>query len=233
VPVELTYHKFFLCIANFSILQSQFTYLIPNLTYAFMNWESLVCLGDSITFGARSYLGYPEICGAILEKRMKKSWHVINHSTCGFTTMNLVRSLNSVMLSYKEMFSSIITIMIGTNDIKDQVPEEDFLTAYDQLIVKARLMSVNNNVLLFRIPRFTNMVFYPYHFGMNSTVELFNRGIEALAVKHGLRTIDLKLEDDHFYDGVHFNDAGSGAAGAQLAAFILKDKGIEDPAGLS
>src|SRR5436190_23929773 len=104
-----------------------------------MNWETLLSLGDSITFGARSYLGYPEICGDILGKKLDKNWHVINHSTNGFTTINLVRSLNSEMESYKNCYPSIITVMIGTNDIKMNVSIENFKIAYKQLITKLRL----------------------------------------------------------------------------------------------
>ena len=67
-----------------------------------MNWETLLCLGDSITFGARSYFGYPEIAGNILEEKLSKSWNIINHSTNGFTTIDLIRSLNPVLTNYKQ-----------------------------------------------------------------------------------------------------------------------------------
>ncbi|NQV02922.1 MAG: hypothetical protein HQ542_09770 [Bacteroidia bacterium] len=53
-----------------------------------MNWETLISFGDSITIGARSYLGYPEICGDLLENILNKDWHVINHARNGFTTIN-------------------------------------------------------------------------------------------------------------------------------------------------
>ena len=192
-----------------------------------MNWETLLSLGDSITCGARSYFGYPEICGSILEKKLAKSWNIINHSTNGFTTIDLIRSLNPVITSYKEEFPSIITIMIGTNDIKNKNSIEDFAIAYKQIIIKAKLMSVNNNIVLFRIPRFTNKVFYPYNFEMNTDVRSFNNVIDALAKENNLRTIDLKLKDDDFFDGVHFSTQGSLNAGKQLANFILKDKGLE------
>lgn len=198
-----------------------------------MNWETLLCLGDSITFGARSYFGYPEIAGNILEEKLSKSWNIINHSTNGFTTIDLIRSLSTVTTIYKEEFPSIITIMIGTNDIKNKTSLEDFSIAYKQLIVKAKLMSVNSNIVLFKIPRFTNKVFYPYNFEMNSEVSRFNKVIETLSVENGLRTIDLDLDNDDFFDGVHFSTKGSLSSGQQLAKFILKDKGIEDTSDMS
>lgn len=192
-----------------------------------MNWETLLCLGDSITFGARSYFGYPEICGNLLEKKLSKNWNIINHSTNGFTTIDLIRSLNPVLNSYRAEHPSLITIMIGTNDIKNKTSLQDFSIAYQQIIVKAKLMSVNSNVILFKIPRFTNHVFYPYHFDMNINVEQFNEEIERLAELNGLRTIELQLQDSDFFDGVHFSTQGSNNAGTQLANFILNDKGFE------
>ncbi len=197
-----------------------------------MNWETLLCLGDSITFGARSYFGYPEIAGNILEENLSKSWNIINHSKNGYTTVDLIRSLSPITTAYKGEFPSIITILIGTNDIKNGTSIGDFSIAYKQLIVKAKLMSVNSNILLIKIPRFTNQVFYPYNFGMNVEVVRFNNVIDVLSEQHALRTIDLQLHDDDFFDGVHFSTKGSQSAGRQLAKFILKDKGIEDTSGM-
>ena len=198
-----------------------------------MNWETLLCLGDSITFGARSYFGYPEIAGNILEEKLSKSWNIINHSTNGYTTIDLIRSLNPVLTNYKQEFPSIITIMIGTNDIKNNTSIENFIIAYRQIILKAKLMAVNSNIALFKIPRFTNKVFYPYHFEMNDEVKLFNEAIEELAKENGLRTIDLVLDEEDFFDGVHFSPKGSLNAGMQLASFILKDKGFEGTSSMS
>ena len=198
-----------------------------------MNWETLLSLGDSITFGARSYLAYPEICGSLLEKSMRKNWHVINHATNGFTTMDLVRSLNPQLQNYKQSYPSLITVMIGTNDIKTKVNPADFEIAYRQLIVKMKLMSVNNNIVLLKIPRFTNDVFYPYHFEMNDAVKNFNELIYQMGAEAGLRVFEFDFADDDFYDGVHLNAKGSSTAGKQLCQFILKDKGIESSTALS
>ncbi len=45
-----------------------------------MNWETLMCFGDSITIGARSYCGYPEYAGNYLEKELGNKWNIINHA---------------------------------------------------------------------------------------------------------------------------------------------------------
>ena len=191
-----------------------------------MNWETLICFGDSITFGARSYLGYPERCGELLSKRLDKSWHVINHSTNGFTTIDLTRSINSELSNYKNLFPSLITVLIGTNDIKQKVSPNDFVTAYSLLLIKLRLLSVGDNILLLKIPRLSKTVFYPYTFSMNEQVREFNSLIEKMAKENQLRTFEFSFDDEDYFDGVHLNVQGVESAAAQLSGFILKDKGF-------
>lgn len=198
-----------------------------------MNWETLLSFGDSITFGARSYLGYPEICGDILGQKLEKSWHVINHSTNGFTTMDLIRSINPMLYNYKNAFPSIITVMIGTNDIKNMLHVNEFRIAYNQLIIKLKLLSVNNNILLLKIPRITQKVFYPYNFSMNNQIIEFNTCIEKLSIINNLRCLEIVFSDDDFFDGVHLNSKGCGTAATQVSNYILKDKGFEYTSDLS
>jgi lysophospholipase L1-like esterase len=198
-----------------------------------MNWETFLAFGDSITYGARSYLGYPEICGSLLEQKLEKNWHVINHSTNGFTTIDLTRSISKEMTNYKENYPSIITALIGTNDVKANTKLEDFIIAYKQLIVKMRLLSIGNNIILLKIPRFTKNVFYPYHFSMNEQVKVFNAEIDNLAAQNNIRTLDMEFADEDFFDGVHLNSKGCETAAMQIARFILKDKGYEGAPNLS
>lgn len=198
-----------------------------------MNWETLLCFGDSITFGARSYLGYPEICGDILGKKLDKSWHVINHATNGFTTMDLTKSINPMLETYKNNYPSLITVMIGTNDIKTKVDINEFKIAYKQLIIKLKLLSINNNIILFKIPRFTQKVFYPYNYSMNEQVKEFNACIDEMAKENKLRCFEFDFADDDFFDGVHLSSKGCYTAANQLSELILKDKGFESTSNLS
>jgi len=198
-----------------------------------MNWETLLSFGDSITYGARSYLGYPEICGSILEQRLEKHWHVINHSNNGYTTMDLIRSINPMLENFKTSYPSIITVLIGTNDVKTNVSMDDFRIAYNQLIIKLRLFSVNHNIILLKIPRFTKKVFYPYNYSMNDKVLAFNSCISSLGTEHGLKCFEFDFNDDDYFDGVHLNGKGCHTAATQLANLILKDKGFESTADLS
>lgn len=191
-----------------------------------MNWETLICFGDSITAGARSYLGYPEYAGHVLSAHLKKEWNIINYSANGLTTIGLVRSVNEKFHSLNSFNASMVSVLIGTNDLKENITAEEFEIAYSQLLVKLKLICKSNHILLIKIPQLPAGVMYPYHFNMNEKISLFNGVIETIAKKHHLKVFEFNISGDHFFDGVHLNEAGSKVCGTQLANFILRDKGI-------
>ena len=186
-----------------------------------MNWETLLCVGDSITIGSRSYLGYPEYCGGFLSDETKKNWNVLNHAVAGYTTIDLVRSVDRSYNHLKSAKPDIATILIGTNDLKSSTSLKLFKLTYDQLVVKMRLLVGNKNLVLVAIPRLMNDVMLPYNIGMNAMVDQYNSIIREIAQEHGLKYLELKFDATYFYDGVHLNEQGSEQIGLQLSDFIL------------
>jgi lysophospholipase L1-like esterase len=191
-----------------------------------MNWETYIALGDSITIGARTYLGYPELVGDHLSRQLQKQWNVINHSYSGFKAIDLARSIDknyTTLLAHK---ACITTILIGTNDIKEDTSEKEFIIAMNQIILKTKLLTTNKNVILISIPRFQEGIMYPYSIKMNETVEQFNRILMQLAQQNQLRMIEIKCSQHDFLDGVHLNSQGLRTFSEQLSQHILLDKGI-------
>lgn len=191
-----------------------------------MNWETIICFGDSITIGARSYCGYPEYTGRLLEKSIGNKWNVINHAISGYTTMDLTRYITANFANLKQFEPGIITVLIGTNDVKKNTSEEDFEIAYRQLIVKTMLLSPNKNIVLIKIPSLPVNVAYPYTYAMNARVEKLNSIIGMLAEEHDLRLTEFTLTSSDLFDGVHLNSKGAMTAAQQLSAFIEGDKGV-------
>lgn len=191
-----------------------------------MNWETYLAFGDSITIGARTYLGYPELTGYELGIQLSKQWNVVNHAKSGFKAIDLARYIDSRYAALKKCNASISTILIGTNDIKEKTCLKDFRVALDQVILKARLLTVNENVIMLMIPPFCEGVMYPYSIGMNEVIPRYNEGIEALAERHGIRTLTISSKESDFTDGVHLNSKGNVSFSAQLVNFVLRDRGI-------
>jgi lysophospholipase L1-like esterase len=197
--------------------------MIPKTT---MNWETYTAFGDSITIGARTYFGYPELTGHQLSEQLKKQWNVINHAVSGYKAIDLARYIDLHFDTLRSHQSAISTILIGTNDVKAAVPLNDYLIALEQVIIKVKLITTSKNVVLIAIPHFHPGIMYPYSIEMNDQIREFNTGIAMLAKKHQVRTIAFEHSADDFVDGVHLNRKGIERFASQLSAFILKDRGI-------
>ena len=116
--------------------------------------------------------------------------------------------------------------MIGTNDAKIGTSPLHYQTAYDQLLVKTRLINRESQLIIILIPLLREGVTLPYVLEMNEAIGQYNQIITGLARKHGAQTLEMKLEKEHFFDGVHFNEKGSQEAGCQLSRFLLNERGM-------
>lgn len=185
-----------------------------------MNWETLLCLGDSITIGSRSYLGYPEYCGDYLTKTTQKDWNVINHATAGFTTVDLVRQIDKNIAALRSFKPDFASVLIGTNDLKSSTSITDFKIAYQQLLVKVTLIVGSTNFVLVEIPKLLEGVMLPYRMEMNQLVEQYNAVIHQIALDKKIEVIRFTNDPSYFYDGVHLNGVGSSKWGAELGGYI-------------
>ncbi len=191
-----------------------------------MNWETILSVGDSITIGSRSYLGYPEYCGNFLSLGTNKKWNVINHAVAGYTTIDLLRSVDKNYSNLENCKPDIATILIGTNDLKSNTSSRIFKIAYEQLVTKIRLIVGTNNLILIKLPSLIPGVMLPYSINMNELVTEYNKIIHSIAEENELLSIQLKCEESFFYDGVHLNETGSEDFGKQLSNHILKLRGF-------
>lgn len=191
-----------------------------------MNWETYLSLGDSITIGARTYQGYPEYVGRNLQQAQDKYWNVINHARSGYTAIDLVRHIDLHFADLLQHQASITTIMIGTNDVKKDTSHEDFRIAFNQLLIKAKLLTPTSKILVLSIPSFPKGVMYPYTFEMNTKIAEFNELIKHISEQHRVQGLTVELESEDFFDGVHLNQIGVEKVASSVSQFILAERGI-------
>ena len=191
-----------------------------------MNWETYLAFGDSITKGARTYLGYPELAGHLLNNHLSSQWNVVNSSVCGFKAIDLARHIDDHYCSLERKRACVSTILIGTNDIKEKTKPSDFKVALDQVILKAKMLTVRGNVIIMSIPSFHRGITYPYSVAMNDDIAALNAEIQWLAAEHNIRMLNVNHTELDFTDGVHLNDHGVVTFSDQVAKYILCDKGI-------
>lgn len=191
-----------------------------------MNWETYIAFGDSITIGARSYLGYPEYTGKILEAKTNKYWNVLNHAVSGFKTIELARSVDTAFMDLKAHAPSVCSLLIGTNDIKAGTEADDFEIAFNLLLTKLLLLMDGRNLKIFAIPLFPPGVMYPYSFRMNELIPSFNEIIRKCAEERHLSFYPLAFQAEELFDGVHLNREGCQKMAEQVSETILIDKGL-------
>lgn len=191
-----------------------------------MNWETLLCLGDSITIGARSYAGYPEYTAHYLSLALEKDWNVLNCAVSGYTAIDICRHFDLQLSNLSALKPDFATVLIGTNDVKKGTSEENYRLALRLLLLKCKLLLGNQNFVVLSIPELAAGIKYPYTLRMNTGIGAFNRIIEEETAATGVRNLRLRLEPDDFFDGVHLNEAGCKSVGKQITQIILEDKGL-------
>ena len=89
-----------------------------------MIWNEILCVGDSITYGARDEYGrtFPVELSSMLTKVTNEVYYCHNHGVCGETSSDLLRRIWTACRSSPD--SKIMTVLIGTNDTQKNIPPE-------------------------------------------------------------------------------------------------------------
>ena len=97
-----------------------------------MHYQNLLCLGDSQTFGARSYGCYPLYLAQTLSARTPYEWRAINRSQNGFTARDLWFKLNDEIDGIRDTYQACL--LIGTNDVGNGTDPQLFAEYYRQIL---------------------------------------------------------------------------------------------------
>ena len=153
------------------------------------NSSIYVALGDSLTagVGVNNYeQSYPYL---IAEKLSDKNNIILkDRSFPGFKTYNLENTLLSLAISDKP---NIVTLLIGINDIRDNVSKEDFKINYEKILENLS-QKTNAKIYVMNIPFVgsSNLILPPYNYYFNYKTIEFNKIIQELAKKYNAQYID-------------------------------------------
>jgi len=176
-----------------------------------MLYEHGVCLGDSLTAGARSRYGLAEGLSDQLNRASNKRWLFRSEAVNGETVLQLLRRMDQKPWLWKD--ATFCTLLIGTNDAKGTVdtPPEIFRMLFGQILdrlVVGKLMVYPGLVpdLLLGASLAS-----PYDSKCAERIRHFNAAIRAECESRGLATalVDTTgLDAECYADGVHFTEAG-------------------------
>jgi len=169
-----------------------------------MIWNEIVCLGDSLTFGARDRYGrsYPLELGKILSEKTNEFYICHNYGINGETSSDLLRRSWGILKSNKNT-AKICLLWIGTNDTKIPNPINIYEDNLRQL-----LLSVRVNGMLPIIGTLPALKFSPYYPKNREYIEIYNEVIKDTANKFNVEVCEMGSLEEHLIDGVHFTHEG-------------------------
>lgn len=105
-----------------------------------MDYQKIVCWGDSQTFGARTYGCYPLYLAKYLNEGTRYTWRAINLSTNGHTARDLWFRLTEELATMHDIYQACI--LIGTNDVGCNSPLDLFEEYYRQILTALQLNGI-------------------------------------------------------------------------------------------
>ncbi len=181
-----------------------------------MIWNEILCLGDSLTYGARDRYGrsYPAELGKILSEKTGEFYICHNYGINGETSSDLLRRSWGIMKSNRSC--KIMLLLIGTNDTKKPTPVDVYRDNLRQIIVSARA-----NGMTPIVGTLPELEFSPYYQSNREYTEIYSKEIIKLSKELNFEICDMSKMDPYLIDGVHFDNEGYYEMASRFADKIL------------
>ena len=181
-----------------------------------MIWNEVVCLGDSLTYGARDRYGrsYPAEMGKILTEKTGEFYICHNYGINGETSSDLLRRSWHILKSNPG--AKLMCLMIGTNDTKKPTPVSIYRDNLRQIILSSRANGYTTIVGTLPELRFS-----PYYQKNRNYIELYNLEILKLSKELGFITCSMEDPGEHLIDGVRFTHEGYNEVARRFSEAIL------------
>lgn len=186
-----------------------------------MNYQNILCLGDSQTFGARTYGCYPLYLAQLLTLRTPYHWRAVNRSVNGFTVRDLWFFVNAEIDAISDVFQCCL--LIGANDASNSTPLELFEEYYRQ-IVRTLCIKEYKAVYCGEIPPIHPDGHVFFDKGSAKARERYNDAIRRV-VDENAAAIWVSFSDldrDAYVDPAHFNEAGNQRVAEHFAEAIVR-----------
>ena len=186
-----------------------------------MNFQNLLCLGDSQTNGARSYDCYPLHLVRMLSQQTPYAWRAIPLCANGYTARDLWFVLNREIDTISDTYQACV--LIGANDVGEGKDVELFAEYYRQIL---RVLFIKRYKAVFcgEVPPIFSDGHIFFDRDCATRRELFNRTIEAVVAEFPqAHVVTLgHLSRELYEDPVHFNQRGNVAVAEAFKEVILQ-----------
>jgi lysophospholipase L1-like esterase len=181
-----------------------------------MIWNEILCLGDSLTYGARDQYGrsFPAELGKLLYQKTGEFYICHNHGVNGETSSDLLRRSWGIFKANRDC--KIATLLIGTNDTKIPIPLDVYEDNMRQIIMSA--MANGMKLIVGTIPA---LKFSPHYAENRNFTEKYSNKIKDMSKIYNFRICELNNMEKYLVDGVHFNNEGSIEIASRFCDVIL------------
>jgi len=180
-----------------------------------------VCLGDSLTYGARDEYGrsYPAELSKILAEKTNEFYICHNHGINGETSSDLLRRSWNILKSNGG--SKICLLLIGTNDTKTPTPLYIYKDNLRQII-----SSIKAHGMIPIVGTLPQLSFTPYYAQNRDYINRYNKVIKKLSEPDNLDFNLCSMDDmeEYLIDGVHFTHEGYNEMAKRWSKNILSLK---------
>ena len=166
----------------------------------------ILCLGDSLTNGARDeyFRNYPLELNYIISKKKKIPSICVNESINGETSSEILKRAYKIL---EEKSFDLILFLGGTNDTKVPIPLNIYKKNINQLIELAKIKNIKIFLGLLP-PIYSGLPCYSQKEG-NKIIKVYNKTLIKVSKNNEVKTVDFTNFNEKYYsDGVHLNHIG-------------------------
>ncbi len=185
-----------------------------------MNYQRVVCWGDSQSTGARTYGCYPVYLAQALNAKTRYFWQSINLSTNGHTVRDLWFRIGPELLTLRDVHQACV--LIGTNDVGNSSPIDLFEEYYRQMLVALRLGGIQV-VYCGEIPPIWPDGHAFFSSATQRDRDRYNTRLKKVVGESEVgQLVQLpELTADCYTDPVHFNERGNALVADAFANAIM------------
>lgn len=166
----------------------------------------ILCLGDSLTYGARDRYGrsYPAELSKIFWERDKKEIYCVNRGISGETSSDLLRRIYSDVNSCSEV--DLVLLLIGSNDTFLQQKPEIYKDNIRQIV--SVILNKKDRLIIGSIPPFKGFGLPNYPNNANKLVSQYNEKLYEIGEEFEISILNTSYLEKYIIDTVHFSHEG-------------------------
>jgi len=184
-----------------------------------MIWNQILCLGDSLTYGARDCYGrsFPAELGKILTDTSGEFYICHNYGVNGETSSDLWRRAWGIIKANQDC--RIMTLWIGTNDTKIPTPLDIYEDNLRQIINCAKVFGMR--VILGTVPA---LAFSPFYMNNRDYTKKYSEVVQKVAQDMRVDICNFDGMEKYLIDGVHFTHEGNNEIAKRFHDVILYNR---------